>query len=217
MNHPKRILIIDDSEFDRKLLEKVLVKKGFTCTYCESGENALISIKMDKPDVVLLDIMMPGISGIETLINIRQQFSSIQLPIIMVTSKTDDAAIIDALQKGANDYITKPVHYDIAVMRINTQIDVVENSRKLVAIKELKAINALITTYNHEINNPLAIAVSAIKLFELTKEPKLLKKINYSLWRIADIVKLIDEAAQKTKVDYEAYTDKTDMVKIKKD
>ena len=216
MIKPSKILIIDDSEFDRKLLDGVLTKKGFLCTHCDNGKNALITIKTEKPDLVLLDIMMPGIDGIETLELIRKQYTALQLPIIMVTSKTDDNEVINALQKGANDYITKPVHYDIAVMRINTQLQIIQHSKQQSAIQELKAVNAMITTYNHEINNPLAIASGAISLFIKTGDKQHLDKVSIAIKRIADIVSQIDDVSKKQVLEYEDYTQKTPMVKIKK-
>jgi len=210
-----KILIIDDSEFDRKLLDGVLTKKGYICTHCDNGKNALITIKTEKPDLVLLDIMMPGIDGIETLELIRKQYTTIQLPIIMVTSKTDDSEVINALQKGANDYITKPVHYDIAIMRISTQLQLIQNTRQQSTIQEIKAINAMITTYNHEINNPITIAIMALSLFEKTGNKDHLSKIKVALDRVANIVKQIDKVTTEN-IEYDSYTQNTAMIKLKK-
>ena len=73
-------------------------------------------------DLVLLDVMMPGIDGIETLKRIRSQKSASALPVIMVTAKSESENVVDALELGANDYVTKPVDFAVALARVNTQI-----------------------------------------------------------------------------------------------
>src|SRR3981081_3470006 len=117
-----RLLIVDDVNENRVLLRRRFERRGFDVVEAESGLSALELINRDSFDLVLLDIMMPGIDGIETLKRIRGQKSASVLPVIMVTGKTASENIVEALQLGANDYVTKPVDFAVALARVETQI-----------------------------------------------------------------------------------------------
>ena len=117
-----RILVVDDTFDNRSVLRRRLVKRGFGVVEAESGEEALDIIASQSFDLVLLDVMMPGLSGLEVLVKIRESFSSHELPVIMVTAKSFSEDVVEALQLGADDYVTKPVDFNIALARINGQI-----------------------------------------------------------------------------------------------
>jgi diguanylate cyclase (GGDEF)-like protein/PAS domain S-box-containing protein len=114
------LLIVDDEESNRDMLSRRLQRQGFEVLLAEDGPQALDSIRQQAPDMVLLDIRMPGMSGMEVLQAIREQYSPTQLPVIMVTAEGHSASIVEALQMGANDYITKPVDMPVALARIRT-------------------------------------------------------------------------------------------------
>lgn len=116
------ILIVDDNPLNSELLSRRLGKNGFTTQTVDNGEDALRLIHNTDFDLVLLDIMMPGINGLEVLEKARITFSKAELPIIMVTSKGASEDVVDALNKGANDYIMKPLDFPVALARIQTQI-----------------------------------------------------------------------------------------------
>ena len=117
-----RLLIVDDIPDNRVLLRRRFERRGFEVVEAESGLTALELIDKESFDLVLLDIMMPGIDGIETLKRIRQQRSASVLPVIMVTGKTASENMVEALQLGANDYVTKPVDFAVALARVEAQI-----------------------------------------------------------------------------------------------
>ena len=114
------LLIVDDEESNRDMLSRRLQRQGFEVALAEDGPQALASIRKQAPDMVLLDIRMPGMSGMEVLQAIRGQYSPTQLPVIMVTAEGHSASIVEALQMGANDYITKPVDMPVVLARIRT-------------------------------------------------------------------------------------------------
>jgi diguanylate cyclase (GGDEF)-like protein len=118
----RRLLIVDDVRDNRVLLRRRFERRGFEVVEAESGLTALDLIDAESFDLVLLDIMMPGIDGIETLKRIRKQKSASQLPVIMVTGKTATENMVEALQLGANDYVTKPVDFAVALARVEVQI-----------------------------------------------------------------------------------------------
>jgi diguanylate cyclase (GGDEF)-like protein/PAS domain S-box-containing protein len=119
---PSRLLIVDDNELNRDMLARRLERKGYVVGQAESAIQLLQRIKQNGADLVLLDIEMPDISGLEALKTLRGVYSSIELPIIMVTAKNQSEDIVKALDQGANDYLTKPVDFPVALARIASQL-----------------------------------------------------------------------------------------------
>ena len=117
-----RLLVVDDIGDNRTILCRRFQRRGFEVVEADGGFAAIELIDREAFDVVLLDVMMPGIDGIETLRRIRSQKSPSELPVIMVTAKSESDNIVDALELGANDYVTKPVDFAVALARVNTQI-----------------------------------------------------------------------------------------------
>lgn len=193
-----KIMIVDDDQITSKILSQRLNKRGFIVVCVNSGKECLESLQNDTPDLILLDIVMPEMSGIELLQSIRSVYSSIDIPIIMETAKTEAEDIVEALKFGANDYLQKPVNIDIAEARINAQINAVRNYRDAVEKKEVEALNTLIATYNHEINNPLTIAYGLLRKAKKEQSLEYFDKIGESLQRVANIVKEIDRITAKS-------------------
>ncbi len=117
-----RLLIVDDISDNRAILMRRFQRRGFDVVEAECGLTAIELIDKESFDLVLLDVMMPGMDGIETLKRIRSQNSASALPVIMVTAKSESGNIVDALELGASDYVTKPVDFAVALARVNTQI-----------------------------------------------------------------------------------------------
>ena len=118
-----RLLIVDDNADNRAILARRFVRRGFDVAEADGGELALEMIAAQTFDVVLLDVMMPGIDGLSVLQIVRQSQTVDHLPIIMVTAKSQSEDIASALELGANDYITKPVDFVVALARVKTQIE----------------------------------------------------------------------------------------------
>ena len=121
-SRPCRVLIVDDNEMNRDMLSRRLERKGYAVQEAESAQSLLERIRQEPVDLVLLDVEMPGISGLDALQKLRQQYAPIELPIIMVTAKDRSEDIVAALNLGANDYLTKPIDFPVALARIRTQL-----------------------------------------------------------------------------------------------
>ncbi len=121
-SRPSRLLIVDDNEMNRDMLARRLARKGYVIELAETAKELLERVKQDAVDLVLLDIEMPEISGLDVLKTLREHYSPAELPIIMVTAKTQSDDIVKALDLGANDYLTKPIDFPVAVARIGTQL-----------------------------------------------------------------------------------------------
>jgi diguanylate cyclase (GGDEF)-like protein len=143
--NPFRILVVDDLEDNRALLVRRLERQGYATAEAENGLIALELVAKEEFDLVLLDIMMPELNGIEVLKRIRSSHSADALPVIMVTAKAGTTDIVEALKLGANDYVTKPVEFSVAFARVQTQLHRKRTRQALDAsLRELEAANQLL-------------------------------------------------------------------------
>ncbi len=126
------LLVVDDNEMNRDMLSRRLARRGHTVDVAEGGIRALEMIEETDYDVVLLDIMMPGIDGYETLEKIRSDHDSGDLPVIMATAKDASEDVVAALKIGANDYVTKPFDFPVVLARVGTQLQL-KRSREALA------------------------------------------------------------------------------------
>lgn len=212
----KNILLIDDDKILSKATSLRLEKRGFNIKLIHDPEEGRRAALRDEFDLILLDIEMPELSGIEVLKSIREKIEKNILPIIMVSSNEEDGDIVEALKLGANDYVSKPVNMDVLNARIDTQLELQSLTHEFANKKEVEAINAMITTYNHEINNPLTISFGMMEKINRDKEfsEETYAKLKNSLVRIRDIVKKIREASQDQKPDFQEYVKNSKMLKF---
>ncbi len=198
---PVKILIIDDNEVDRELIRAMLELNEYSVTELGDATSCMKVIATEKPDLVLLDIMMPGFDGNQLLQLIRMKYPEIKLPVIMVTSKSDASDVVESLNLGANDYITKPIQFDIALRRIQIHLTMAVQSRLLSRAKELEATNAMLRTLAHEINNPLTVALGTLSQLNVKYgTDSEFSNLEQSLWQIADVVNKSKEILQKAEV-----------------
>ncbi|MBO1320621.1 protein kinase domain-containing protein [Acanthopleuribacter pedis] len=117
-----KILVVDDNPGNLDVLSRRLNRKGLETVCVNNGRDAIDHIYHSDFDLVLRDIMMPEVDGLDVLVEARRKYSKNELPIIMVTSKSDSQDIVEALGLGANDYIVKPVDFPVALARIRAQL-----------------------------------------------------------------------------------------------
>jgi two-component system phosphate regulon response regulator PhoB len=102
------ILVVDDEEDILELLEYNLTKEGFRVVKVSSGEDAMEAARKGKPDLVVLDLMLPGLSGLEVCKALKRDSQTAVIPIVMLTAKGEETDVVLGLELGADDYITKP-------------------------------------------------------------------------------------------------------------
>jgi eukaryotic-like serine/threonine-protein kinase len=108
-----RLLVVDDNEDNRDMLARRLRRRGYEVSTAESGALALDMIgSTSRYDAVLLDVMMPDITGLEVLAKLRTRFNKDQLIVVMATARSDSEDVVEALRLGANDYVIKPINLD---------------------------------------------------------------------------------------------------------
>lgn len=210
-----KILVVDDDQINNKMLSRKLEKRGFTIVQAFCGKECLEKVETENVDLILLDIMMPDLSGTEVLRDLRKRFTAFELPIIMVTGKGDTIDIVENFKDGANDYIVKPVNLEVALARINTQLELKSLHGQKLKKAELETAHAMIVTYNHEINNPLTIALGLLRKLETPENKDYTAKMSDALYRVVDIVKKIDAVAHSNEIVSTEYTDSDKMIKLK--
>jgi len=120
----RTVLIVDDLEANRTLLERSLASAGYRTLCADDGARALALLgEGEAIDIVLLDWMMPGLSGLDTLRAIRQAHSEDSLPVIMCTAVGEDDNIVEAIESGANDYVVKPISLPVLRARMATHLN----------------------------------------------------------------------------------------------
>ncbi|MCD6283604.1 response regulator transcription factor [bacterium] len=114
----KAILIVEDDDDIRELVSHSLSREGFRVSEASAGAEALDSAKSDTPDLIILDLMLPDIDGLEVCKRLKADVSSKTIPIIMLTAKSEDTDIVVGLELGADDYITKPFSPRVLAARV---------------------------------------------------------------------------------------------------
>ncbi len=132
-NRTYRLLVVDDDPFTRKLLNRHLSDAGYRVTAAEDGESAWEELKKDPPDLLLLDIRLPGIDGLEILEWIRRESGRRRLPVILLSGLDQPGEVVRGLELGANDYVTKPVTFPVLLARIRTQLMISDMVKRLEA------------------------------------------------------------------------------------
>ncbi|MBZ5590227.1 MAG: SpoIIE family protein phosphatase [Acidobacteriia bacterium] len=154
------LLVVDDNPENRDMLTRRLQRRGYEVAEAENGVQALDLTARREFDVVLLDVMMPVMDGLETLRRLRAGHSVAELPVIMTTAKGESDDVVQALTLGANDYVTKPINLPVALARIETQLSL----RR--AVQEIRRLEADLAARNLDLeaaNDRLSVSNTRMK------------------------------------------------------
>jgi adenylate cyclase len=157
MNDPPRILVVDDNETNRDIIVTRLERHGYETFQAADGEEALAAVKQHCPDLVLLDVMMPQLDGIETCRRLKCDATFSFLPIILVTAKMDSKDIVAGLDAGADEYLTKPVDQAALVARVRSVL------RAKALHDQVQAQAAELATWNRTLEHRVAEQVAEIE------------------------------------------------------
>ncbi|MGB5984774.1 MAG: response regulator [Desulfobacterales bacterium] len=178
-NPRPRVLIVDDESRNIKLLSALLVGENYQISSCRNGREALHAIVKSAPDLILLDIMMPGIDGIEVCRRLKQDEATRAIPVVMVTALRDRDARTSAVEAGADDFLNKPVSPDELRIRVKSLLRIKSyHDRLALKYREIEEQNqqmqdlertkeGLIHMIIHDLNNPLTAISSTMELLTL--------------------------------------------------
>ncbi|MCX7012682.1 MAG: response regulator, partial [Candidatus Sumerlaeota bacterium] len=147
----ERILIVDDDPNNLDVLDQELRDAGYETRLSAGGKDGLAAVREGGMDLVLLDIMMPEVSGVETLCRLREEYSMADLPVIMVTAKDQSQDVVESLSLGANDYVSKPIDIPVLLARVRTQLSL----RRLMRQKD-----DFVRIASHDLKSPLMSILS---------------------------------------------------------
>jgi two-component system cell cycle response regulator len=167
-----KILVVDDQQENVYMLQDRLETEGFEVITAYDGKTGIQKTIEENPDLILLDVMMPGMSGLEVCTQLINNPETSSIPIILVTAKTTAEDTKEGLQAGAFDYVKKPVNKVELLARINSALKLRDVQKKLIEAEKLTTFGATVVTANHKIKQPLTLiklAFGAI-MRELKKE-----------------------------------------------
>jgi CheY-like chemotaxis protein len=206
-----KILVVDDQPINVQLLKRKLEREGMTVATAFSGREALDLVATDKPDLILLDVMMPDMDGIEVCQRLQADPDTKVIPIIFITARTSKEGKIEGLGVGAVDYITKPIDLDETLARVQTQLRFVAMNRELVELqrrlgesRRAATIGAVTQGIAHNLNNLLGVVIGYVDLIKAYHEkPELVRKnaqhLEDAVNRIVAIIKQLTNLVVKNK------------------
>ncbi len=209
MNKKPVILVADDSISNRNMLQILLEKNGYETTCLENGLDAIEKTASINPDLILLDIMMPGADGYEVCRELKKSRKTKTIPIIFITAKTETESIVAGFAAGASDYVRKPFNSTELLARVKTHLDLTrsfhdlrESQERILKLEQLNTILAMAGTANHDINQPLTVITGNLYLLEesidkqklSSPQIKYIQEIKKSINRIKEILEQYSRA-----------------------
>lgn len=195
------ILVVDDQPINVQLLKRKLEREGIRVVAAYHGLEALEIVKKDKPDLILLDVMMPDMDGIEVCQRLQASDETRGIPVIFITARTGKESKLEGLGVGAVDYITKPIDLDETLARVQTQLRFVSINRQMVDLqrrleesRKAATIGAVTQGIAHNLNNLLGVVIGYLDLVKAYYDkPEQVKKnaqhVEEAVQRIVSIIK----------------------------
>lgn len=193
----EKVILIEDDKTQALILLHHLADLEFEVDHFFTAEEALEALEKDEYGLVLLDLLLPGMSGVEFLKTVRKTYTSMELPVIVISCQGSSRDFVQGLKNGANDYISKPFDMDVALARIQTHLKLQRLHHECVRNRELQAMQAMVVTYNHELNNKLAIALGQLDRGIVLGDELKLRQAQQTLEKLGDLIKKIKVASGK--------------------
>lgn len=147
----EKIMVVDDEPFIRELIQRVFQKNGYSVTVAGGGKECLDFLKVEKPDLVLLDIMMPDMDGFQVCENIKSNGETKDIPVVFVSVKNGEMDIVRAIELGASDYFTKPITNQLLLTKVKQILKESKYQKKM--YKEYNSLKAKISNIEDKYQN----------------------------------------------------------------
>jgi DNA-binding response OmpR family regulator len=205
------ILVVDDQPINVQLLKRKLEREGIRVVTAYNGLEALDLVAREKPDLILLDVMMPDMDGIEVCQRLQASEETRSIPVIFITARTSKEGKIEGLGVGAVDYITKPIDLDETYARVQTHLryvavnrEMLELQRRLVEARRAATIGAVTQGIAHNLNNLLGVVIGYLDLLKAYYDkPEQVKKntqhVEDAIQRIVAIIKQLSQLVVKSR------------------
>jgi DNA-binding response OmpR family regulator len=189
-----KVLIVEDDKSYAEILKRVIMKNGYEINLAHDGKEGLELSTEWKPDVIIVDWMMPGMSGIELISKLREHPELKFSYIIMLTARVETEDKIAGLEAGADDFITKPVDFGELIARIRVGFRMKKLQTEIAELQHESALLEMARTLGHEINNPLNIIYLALELIN-----RAFKEDNPDREKIKENLNRIYQASERIK------------------
>ena len=216
----KKILVIDDLPENVFMLQDRLEHEGYEVITAYDGKSGIEKAKSELPDLILLDVMMPDITGIEVCKTLVVENETSDIPIILVTAKSDAEDIKEGLDAGAFDYIKKPINRIELIARVISALKLSDANKLLLEAEKKNTFVATVVTANHKIKQPLtllSLSSAAIKR-ELGKDEisreAVLDRLKYIDIAIKEITDVLDQLNSIKEPEIADYTNSVKMIKV---
>jgi DNA-binding response OmpR family regulator len=170
MSHTPHILVAEDEDLSRDMLVRRLTKSGFVVDSVTDGKSCLAALEKNAPDLALLDIQMPGMSGMEVVREIRKRFTHDTLPVILVTALGESDDIVRGLDAGANDYVVKPIIYPVLLARMGVAMRIQQSIRLLMEADRQSVMIQTLGEACHQLSQPMQAVL--VTLEDLIRNPR---------------------------------------------
>jgi len=200
MSFENKILVVDDDESLVGLLRTVLSSSGYAVESAFSGTEALHSMKTFHPELIVMDIGLPDMSGLEILRQIRAQAEFNETIVILLTGTTGLEMKIEGFNAGANDYVSKPVNPRELLLKVERFLKTAEVQKDKLVSKQTETLHAIVNTLAHELSSPLAAIRNQIRLSEQEQQIEAvrnsLNSIEASTRRMEEIIMELQSAVR---------------------
>jgi two-component system sensor histidine kinase ChiS len=170
MSNAPHILVAEDEELSRDMLVRRLIKSGFRVDAAADGKACLAAVEKEPPDVALVDIQMPGMSGMEVVREIRKRYTHDALPIILVTALGQPEDIVRGLEAGANDYVVKPIAFPVLLARMGVAMRIQRSIRLLIEADRQRVMIQTLGEACHQLSQPMQAVL--VTLDDLIRHPR---------------------------------------------
>lgn len=206
------ILVVDDQPINIKLLQRKLEREGYDVLTAYNGQECLDIVAKTPPDLILLDVMMPEMDGIETCEKLKANEATETIPVIFITAKSSKEGKLEGLGVGAVDYITKPIDLEETLARVKTQLRIQEIYRENIElqtqmgeIRRSAAVGAITQGIAHNLNNLLGVVVGYLDLLRNGYDsPDMVKRsvslMDQAIQRMVNIIRHLSSIATSERV-----------------
>ena len=210
MTSPK-ILVVDDQPVNVQLLKRKLEREGIQVLAAYTGQEALDIVGREKPDLILLDVMMPDMDGMDVCQHLQENEDTRSIPVIFITARSSKESKLEGLAVGAVDYITKPIDLDETLARVQTQLrfvainrEMIDLQRRLQEARRAATIGAVTQGIAHNLNNLLGVVLGYLDLIKAHHtKPEFVKQnaehVEAAVQRIVNIIKQLSTLVVKSR------------------
>lgn len=207
MNHHHTVLLVEDEPLSQDVLSRRLEAQGYRVAVVKDGVECLSWISQNRADLILMDIAMPRMDGIQCLRQLRRSYSSDSLPVIIVSAMVDSDDVVTGLEAGANDYVVKPINFRVLLARIHSCLKMkttvtmlVEAERQRVMVEALGKSAAKLAAPLNEVINTVEHVMQQTIADDDTQET--LQRTVACIEEVIDVLEKIKEAGQSVDIPY---------------